>query len=125
MCKLWVPERLGGVARSRRELAGDDLRKLRVPVSRGVGEVPRHYISVKLSLWKFQGVPTLVYILLELLVVLYTSSTYKGMGAHIPLIVTHVCACAKLCAPPGTDINWSDMYYFAIISRTYTVYLGG
>ena len=27
--------------------------------------------------------------------------------------------CAKLCAPPGTGINWSDMYYFAIISRTY------
>ena len=25
---------------------------------------------------------------------------------------------------PGTGINWSDMYYFAIISRTY-MYLGG
>jgi hypothetical protein len=31
---------------------------------------------------------------------------------------------AKLCALPGTCINWSDMYYFAIISRTY-MYLGG
>ena len=29
-----------------------------------------------------------------------------------------------LCAPPGTGVNWIDMYYFAIISRTY-MYLGG
>jgi hypothetical protein len=34
------------------------------------------------------------------------------------------CMCAKLCAPPGTGIIWSDMYYSAIISRAY-MYLGG